>query len=98
MRTARDKSTKAAPVQEQEKTAGSKKVLVVLRGIKQAGSLRVKTRHLSAFLPDTDTLKEAKEAADAGNIRPILKLFRKHKAIPAGIYIVGFDSVSISDK
>lgn len=98
MRTSRDKSTKETPVQEQEKVAGSKKVLVVLRGIKQAGALRVKTRHLSTFLPDTDTLRDAKAAADAGNIRPILKLFRKHKAIPDGIYIVGFDQVSISDE
>lgn len=98
MRTARDKSTKETPVQEQEKAAGAKKVLVVLHNIKQAGSLRVRTFQLSASLPDTDTLREAKEAADAGNIRPILKLFRKHKAIPDGVYIVGFDQLSIRDE
>ena len=92
MLTARDKSVKVVE-QVQEKAAKSKKLLVVLRGIKQAGSRRVKTRHLSAFLPDSEVLRDAKAAADAGNIRPILKLFRKNKAIPDGIYMVGFDAV-----
>lgn len=96
MRTSRDKSVKEEQVQEKQAKAG--RVLVELRNIKQAGSLRIKTRTLSAFLPDSEVLRDAKVSADSGNIRPILKLFRKHKAIPAGIYIVGFDSVSISEE
>ena len=96
MRTSRE--TGSESIEVSVKKAKAERVAVVLQNIKQAGSLRIKCRHLSAYLPDTPTLREAKAEADKGNIRPILKLFRKHNAIPNGTFIIGFSAVRLKDE
>lgn len=98
-----DKSEEIVEKQAKANTAYKR---ITLSGVIEAGTTsHLKNKTLSFLMPDDPVINEAEEAFKKGNIKPVMKLFRKyrHKEYQENnysdaLFVVYASSIAITDK